>query len=561
MSFYKKYITGFTLVEISVVLVIVGVLMAGALSGVGEKRAVTKQLESEKKLQNIKQQLLKFAMINKYLPCPGVNGREVRTSESVGANTINKCQTDFGTVPYLDIGLKRDEAVDAHGNPIRYAVNRGADDATLICDAANSASYFCNATPGTAVFTFENTPPLFNDVGSGNYTVCNETVASCNGAPADANLVTNIASVVLVAYNEDGAETLNSAPGCSGIPSQNVENCDGDAYYHRKGITSVEGEEFDDVIENITGYEIKSKILSPITVWNNTPSANVLLTTTYRGYNLTSGDYAPLDDVDTPDVIQVDQNIETALDLGAGDDVVMVGGDLSSKLEYENETGVITSDGDKADLDTGSGDDTVYIAGVANSNVTLGAGDDRFVLGNDLTSNLYADSGSDQVWIQGNVVNSTTTTSETTETRSSDVYYTYSPPREGSVTTETQAVSGNVVTTVVTTVVTNVDYRLGREKVTETTTVATTIEETVPGPVLDLGTDDDVLWLGNSANSNSGGLDVGVNGGDGYDIIVLENMTKEEWDSNSGFQSNVVDFELVIFKADTVNGSREYVVL
>ncbi|MBN2865159.1 MAG: type II secretion system protein [Thiotrichales bacterium] len=484
MTLNRKHSSGFTLVEISVVLVIVGILLVGALSTLGEKRAVTKQLETEKTLQNIKQQLLKFAMINKYLPCPGVNGREARTAELVGTDTINRCTNDLGAVPYLDIGLKRDEVVDAYGNLVRYAINQEADIAASICNRANSASYFCNATPGTAVFDLVNTPPTNGNNGTGNYTVCNENTSSCSGTPSDANIDTNVASVVLVAFNEDGAQTINSMPGCSGIPSQNVENCDSDAFYHRSGITSVEGEEFDDVIEVITGYEIKSKILSPITVWNRTPPANVPLVPTYRAYALTPGDYTPLDDANNPDVIQVDQNIAAALNLGAGDDVVLVGGDLSSKLEYINETGEITSDGDKADLDTGSGNDSVYIANSANSNVNLGVGDDMFVLGGDLTRALYADAGQDQVWIKGNVES---------------------------------------------------------------------------GSTLQLGADDDVLWIGTADKPETGNINQVIDGGTGVDILVLENYENEEafWAAPSSQYLNITGIEYILF-ADDGSGNRPY---
>jgi len=490
MKLYNKQSAGFTLVEISVVIAIVGILLVGALSTLGEKRAVTKQLETEKTLKNIKQQLLKFAMINKYLPCPGVNGNEApRTEVNIGTETFKKCSDDFGEVPYIDIGLKRDEVVDAYGNLIRYAVNFNVDEdesstgRPWICNEASSASYFCNVRPsnGSLAFNYVDTPPIFGTPGAGNYTVCNENTASCSGTPTDAKIDTDVASVVLVAYNQDGAQTLSAAPGCSGIPSQNVENCDADEFYHRVGITSVEGQEFDDVIEFITGYEIKSKILSPITVWNSTPGANPLANPTYRAYDLNPGDYVPLDDVDNPDVIQVDQNVADALNLGAGDDVVVMGGSLSSKLEYENETGVITSDGDKADLDTGSGDDSVYIANAANSNVTLGIGDDYFVLGGDLTKALSADTGNDQVWIQGNIA---------------------------------------------------------------------------PGSTLSLGDGEDVLWVGNAENSEAGKLQEPINGGAGYDILVLDNVAA--WDDlNSTEQSYIQNFELVYF-SDHASSSPTY---
>ncbi|CAN8141572.1 hypothetical protein THIOSC15_3030007 [uncultured Thiomicrorhabdus sp.] len=81
------------------------------------------------------------------------------------------------------------------------------------------------------------------------------------------------------------------------------------------------------------------------------------------------------------DVIVVDQNISSALDLGKGDDYVLVGNDLSSGLEYDNKTGNISDYGSNAALLTGPGDDSVYIVNDAFSPIDLGTGDDRFVMG------------------------------------------------------------------------------------------------------------------------------------------------------------------------------------
>ena len=404
MSPFNK-LKGFSIVELGVVLAILGIVFIGVFSGFGEQRSVIKQLESEETQKNIKNQLMKFAMINKYLPCPdsdtSPDGNENRTSVTVGADSINVCSSDFGAVPYLDIGMKRVDVQDAYGNFVRYAVNQNADDqaTVVICDETEAASYFCNATPGKAVFNLRDTPPIATDKGFGNYTVCNESAELCSATSPESEVSTAIAAVVLVAFNEDGASTLAN---CDLSTGANQENCNTNAFYHQDQKTSTETKFFDDTILTITGYEIKSEILSPVVVWNNT-GANTPLTPTYSSYDLSAGDYVPLNDALNPDVITVNRNVTTSLDLGLGNDYVVIGNDLSSEIEYNNVTGVITSDGDQADLSTGAGDDEVYIYNAANSDVDLGIGNDSFVLGGDLTESLQADSGDDQVWIQGNI--------------------------------------------------------------------------------------------------------------------------------------------------------------
>ena len=158
---------GFSVLELAIVLGVIGIVFVGAISGLSEHRSTAKQLESQKIQANIKQQLIKFAVINKYLPCPDTDGdgTENRVLATVAGASVNVCSLDTGTVPYVDIGMKRADAQDAYGNFIRYAINRDADDAVsgVICNNTSSASFFCNSTPGTAIFDMALTPPVSGD--------------------------------------------------------------------------------------------------------------------------------------------------------------------------------------------------------------------------------------------------------------------------------------------------------------------------------------------------------------------------------------------------------------
>ena len=64
---------GFSLVELTIVVAVIGLVLYGVTEGISEFREVDKQQESKQKLANIKQKIIKFAMINKYLPCPDVS--------------------------------------------------------------------------------------------------------------------------------------------------------------------------------------------------------------------------------------------------------------------------------------------------------------------------------------------------------------------------------------------------------------------------------------------------------------------------------------------------------
>lgn len=457
---------GFTLVELAIVLAMVGILSMGALFGVSEFRSMQSVKEGGDKINDLRERLLVFGQVNKFLPCPDTNFDGFEDRNGVA------CQANVGTAPYIDLGLQRKDVQDAWGNFIRYAVNRNVNNAALICDKRESASYFCRSGFNVNWFTFTETPPLTNNRGGGNYFVCNEALNTCDATSVlnPINLDSESASIVLVAYNEDG---FNVLLGCAGMAGVSLENCDIDEFYQQRVKSSVDGDFYDDVVLSISGYEIKKAILGQSIAWDSFPAiaGNVALAPTYEDFDITAADNASDIETSGDDVIFARRNVDTDLNLGAGDDYISVGNDLN------------------ADLITGDGDDAVYIVRKANANILLGEGNDRLVLEEDLINLLDADNGNDHIWIRGDVKSSATFT---------------------------------------------------------------------------LGAGDDVVWLGKGSEnyepSSGGDLEAVVYGGVGYDILVLENMTKSDWMANGIFQSYVNGFELIIFSADG-SGNREYLEL
>ncbi|MDG6774555.1 type II secretion system protein [Thiomicrorhabdus sp. ZW0627] len=456
---------GFSLVELMIVTVIIGIALIGFSNQTGPLRHGQKIKESQSSLQNIKQEILDYGRVHKYLPCPDSD------SDGLENRSGFACSTSVGTVPYLDLGIQKQETQDNWNNAFRYAVNTDVTDANLICDKRSSASFFCNqGADVTPWFTLTDTPPTSNNRGNGNYYLCNQNTTTCNASTVanNTNTALNTASVILVAYNQDGEA---AASHCAQQNAASKENCDTDLYYHQAAASNQGNQFFDDSIVAISGYEIKSYILSQMVNWDsfNSTTTSSGLTATYEDFDITADDTVPVSNSpDTPDVILVNRNVETNLNLGGGDDYLAIGNNV----------------GTGAQIDTGQGDDQLYIVGQALANIDLGRGNDSFVLGTDLVENLNADWGNDKVWIQGNVLS---------------------------------------------------------------------------GSNLDMNKDDDVLWVGLPGNDLTGQINEDINGGSGYDILVLENTTKAQWDSDLTLQSHVINFELVMFKADP-SGNREYVV-
>lgn len=555
---------GFSLVELSAVLLILGVVFVGATMSLSSFKHSSYSKESKANQANIKEALMNFAVINKYLPCPDTDGDGLE--DRVSAGVFQACDNAVGTLPYLDIGLKREDVNDGWNNAIRYAVNTEAETAN-VCDKTSAGSYFCNqAANNVAWFTYADTPPLQGNLGSGNYTVCNEEATVCNGSTT--SLITDSAVAVLVSYNEDGGATLAN---CSAASGATAENCDTtNEFYHQAAMSTAEGAFFDDIITALSGYEIKAKVLSNTTSWNSFSSTGGSSNpnATYEGYDFSTQDkdqYLQDNDINDEDAIYVNRNISTALDLGDGDDYVMIGNDLQSETiwdgrlvdgrtegQYYND-GTTTYDGSQATLTAGDGNDTIYIANDAYSLVDLGEGDDKFVIGGDLKEGLLAGDGNDEAWIQDSYAGGQN--SSTTDIDVNDYNDVRNPPPEGTTVSVTETVSGNQTT--ITSITTVIEHTLtkknGKTNYTETVTTEVTVSE--PASV-DLGSGDDVLWLGNTEDPSSGALIGEINGGDGNDILVLENVN--QWsDLTIQQQSYITGFELVVF-ADDGSGNRNY---
>ena len=245
---FLQFQKGFTLIEIAVVLVVVGVLLGSFIGTLSNRIDVSRKNDVDRELEEIKQAMMAYAFVNGFLPCPDcdviggnctagmvADGREdydavnSRCSENEGA----------GNVPWATLGVGHS---DAWGTRYRYAVQN------IFAD--QNAAFALNTV---MVNPFRIEEPDF--------------VADATGATPQ-SLADNVVAIIFShgknAYGGMSEDDLARAA----VPAANldeIENTDDDLVYYSRPETGTEatiaGGEFDDIVIWISEYELKAKMV------------------------------------------------------------------------------------------------------------------------------------------------------------------------------------------------------------------------------------------------------------------------------------------------------------
>lgn len=115
---------GFSLVELAVVLVLVGIVMTMGLKTVTATLENAAYAETRAKQERLKTALIVFLRTNGRLPCPDNSGG---LASGIEASTCTVNAGDgYGIVPWVTLGIDRDAALDGWGNFITYRVANGS---------------------------------------------------------------------------------------------------------------------------------------------------------------------------------------------------------------------------------------------------------------------------------------------------------------------------------------------------------------------------------------------------------------------------------------------------
>lgn len=117
---------GFTLLEMAIVLLIVGLMLGSLLMPLTHQMENTKRKQTKETLQLVHDALLGFAISNGRLPCPDSDGDGVENSP---------CANTEGDLPWTTLGIGRE---DAWHNRFRYRADNAF--ATTIPDPPDTTS-------------------------------------------------------------------------------------------------------------------------------------------------------------------------------------------------------------------------------------------------------------------------------------------------------------------------------------------------------------------------------------------------------------------------------------
>lgn len=189
---------GFSLVEVAVVLVIVGLLVAGVLTPLAEQRQQLRITQANAQAETIMEALLGYAVSQGHLPCPATNtsnGLELVFLQGlVRTRCGNATVLQHGFVPSATLGLSGDFnedglMMDPWGNPWRYSIT--PSDSTV---------------PADGVWDFISPGQLRDVTMAGlqpNLVVCDAASAGATGCDAGDTTLADSAVVVVFSMGRD----------------------------------------------------------------------------------------------------------------------------------------------------------------------------------------------------------------------------------------------------------------------------------------------------------------------------------------------------------------------
>lgn len=235
---------GFTLIEMAVVIAVIalilGSLVVPLVTQVEERRIA----EARRLLDDARESLVGFALVNARLPCPA-SSTSGGIESPVGGGACTNPHDGF--LPAATLGITPTDAqgfaVDPWGNRIRYSVTTASANAFTTANAINTL--FMSASPSLG-------PDL---------QVCSTGVGVAGAPPSCAagTALTTSAPAVVFSTGANGATGGTSADEAQN-PNPNGGSVDRVFVSRAPGTTDASGGEFDDIVTWLSPHVLYSRL-------------------------------------------------------------------------------------------------------------------------------------------------------------------------------------------------------------------------------------------------------------------------------------------------------------
>jgi type II secretion system protein G len=206
----KQYSSGFTLIEMTIVLVIIGFILGSFLTLTTAQMEQTKIKKANDDLREIKEALMGYVAANAVFPCPDTNQDGLA---DLCTSTLSTTATE-GSIPWSTLGVT---SKDPWGRSYQYRINNAF----------------------TTPFTLSTV-----GAGAGLIRVCKDS--NCNGVEA--------ANVPLVVYSKGKNGAIVPA-----LTSDELENSDLDGTFVSRDFTE---NGFDDLLMWISSHVLMNRMVS-----------------------------------------------------------------------------------------------------------------------------------------------------------------------------------------------------------------------------------------------------------------------------------------------------------
>lgn len=242
-----RVVTGFTLVEVALVLLIVSILLGYTLAIYPAQQEVKQYSTANEEMESIINYLIRFAQINGRLPCPDstVVAGDFNGEENVDAGW--DCDADFAFLPGRTLGIQgsydeKGRLLDPWSKPYLYAVSDGAGASDDFIDRVNIKTQGLGGMVGDI--------HICNDSAAlGNHMIC----------PVVTSIVMSRVAAIVISTGKDGGNST------SNIQAENQDNFNVAATLDRIFVyaqrSDKSGAEYDDLVKWLPTNLFLSKLI------------------------------------------------------------------------------------------------------------------------------------------------------------------------------------------------------------------------------------------------------------------------------------------------------------